>query len=134
MRNLFRISAFLLVTTLVAAADPQWAGTYVGDWSSNGVGGGGSFRLTLRSLAEGKWECEVTFTIGEREVKTTVKSLKIDGSQIEVSYEFDISGNQLRSTIQGQLKGSKMEGAYHTIVVPDGPAVDEGAWKATGKQ
>ena len=135
MRMLFRISVFLLAAALsLAAADPHWAGTYIGDWSSNGVGGNGSFRLTLRSPAEGKWECQVMFTIGEREVKTTVKSLKIDASQIEVSYEFDLSNNRLQSTIRGQLTGNKLEGAYQTKVVPDGPGVDEGAWKATARQ
>jgi hypothetical protein len=46
-------------------------------------------------------------------------------------YEFDLQGTVLESTITGELNAGALAGDYHTKVVADGSAVDEGTWKAT---
>jgi len=126
--------ACLIAAFALAAPGPEWAGNYEGDWSSTVTSTKGDFRMKLRAAGEGKWEFEVVFTLGGRDVITTTKSLKIEGSKIEASYEFDLADNRLMSTITGELAGGKVEGRYQTVAVPGGTGVDEGVWKAAAKK
>ena len=131
MRALLAIS--LLLSLAAPAAEPQWAGTYTGDWNSSILNVKGSFRLTLAPEPGGKLRAEVMFTMGDRKVETTMKSLRLEGNTIECSYEFDLVDNRLMSTIHGELAGGRLEGKYETKTVPDGTPFDEGAWKAASK-
>lgn len=132
MRTLVRTGLVLLALVVCSpAAEKQWAGTYLGDWISTIGGVKGSFRMTLRQDAAGKWECDVMFTMGDREVKTTVKSLRVGDSKIEVSYEYDLSDIRLMSEITGELAENQLEGRYQAKTVPDGTPIDEGTWKST---
>ncbi len=126
MRLLF---VCLMLALSAPCADKQWAGTYLGDWSSTIGATKGSFRMTLKSAAGDPWQAEVTFTLGDREVKTTVKRLKIADSKIEVAYEYDLGDNRLMSEITGELANGKLEGRYQAKTVPDGSPIDEGVWK-----
>ena len=90
--------------------------------------------MKLSSAGEGKWQCEVMFTMGERKVETTVKTLRVGEKTIEVSYEFDLGDSRLMSTINGDLTDNKLEGRYQTKSVPDGTPVDEGVWKAVSRR
>ena len=132
---LLRIALLWAAAVLsLAGAENQWAGTYAGDWASTSGMAKGDFRITLTPAAEGKWKCEVVFTMGDLEVKTAIKSLEVSESKIEVSYEFDLANNRLLSTVTGALAGSKLEGKYQTKSVPEGAPVDEGIWKAVSKK
>ena len=130
MRVMVPIVACLLAAMLAAAGGNDIAGSYAGDWTSSSSGVSGRFHLTLASSADGKWQCEVTFSLDGEDVKTTVKSLKVEGAKLEVAYEFNIQGYDLRSTINGELRDKKLEGKYRTQAVADGSPVDEGEWKA----
>jgi hypothetical protein len=55
----------------------------------------------------------------------------VDGSKIEIVYDFDLGDVKLQSTATGELKGKVLEGSYKTKSLADGSAVDEGTWKAT---
>ena len=88
----------------------------------------------VRSPAEnGQWKADVVFTMGSDEVKTKVKSVKVDGSKIDIIYDFDLQGTALESTISGQLTGKVLEGTYKTKTVAEGSPVDEGTWKASAQ-
>ncbi len=117
-----------LKATPAAAASSSPAGTYTGEWSG-ASGASGTLRLALLE-AGGRWDCQVTFTMGDQEVKTKMKSVKVEGSSFEVQYEFDLGGNLLESTLTGRLQGGMWEGNYRTVTVPERAPVDEGAWKA----
>ena len=135
MRRALRIAfVCLLAGALANAQQSRWAGTYEGDWSSTVLGVKGSFRLSLSPKPGGDWTCEVLFTMGERKVETTVKSLKVGDKAIDVSYEFDLGESRLMSTIHGELAGDKLEGKYSTKSVPDGTPADEGVWKAAARR
>jgi hypothetical protein len=118
--------AFISAITLFAAG---LAGTYKGTWSGSGSG---DFTITL-SQASDDWKADITFTLGGETVKTKVTSLKVDGAKLKCSYQFDLQGTVLESTITGELNGSTLAGDYHTKAVADGSAVDDGTWKATGQ-
>jgi hypothetical protein len=106
------------------------AGTYKGTYSGS-AGASGDFVVSLTQAENGEWKSEVTFTLGGQDVKTKITSLKVDGTKVTIVYEFDLQGTALESTITGELNAGALAGAYHTKVVADGSAVDEGTWKAT---
>jgi len=50
-----------------------------------------------------------------------------------IKFGLQLQSNKLESTIAGELKGDTLEGKYSTKVVPDGPQIDDGEWKAKRK-
>ena len=102
--------------------------------AGNPVTDKGKYINIWRKQSDGKWKCEASFTLGGQEVKTTMKSIKVEESKIEIRYEFDLQGNLLQSTLTGQLEGRTLEGKYKTVTVADSSPVDEGVWKVTAKQ
>ncbi len=128
MRSLVVVATVLALTLSAAAAD--LAGTYKGTWS--GGQASGEITLTFRSAdGGGTPTANVSFAMGGEEVKCTVTSVKVDGSKVEVVYQFDLGDTKLQSTASGELKGNTLEGTYKTKSLADGSAVDEGTWKAT---
>lgn len=119
----------LALAAMLCLLAADLAGTYKGSWSG---AASGDFRITLEPGANGEWKAEIVFTLGNDEVKTQIKSLKVDGSKLDVVYDFDLQGNALESTVTGQLNGKTLEGTYKTKSVADGSPVDEGTWKASG--
>lgn len=122
--------ALTLVAVMLILFAQGLAGTYKGSYSGSS-GASGDFVVSLTQADNGEWKSEVTFTLGGQDVKTKVTSLKVDGSKLRIVYEFDLQGTVLESTIAGELNGNTLAGDYHTKVVADGSAVDEGSWKAT---
>src|ERR1700730_8621966 len=108
-------------------------GTYKGSYSGS-AGASGDFVVSLTQADSGEWKSEVTFTLGGADVKTKITSLTVDGAKVKIVYEFDLQGTALESTVTGELSGATLAGDYHTKVVADGSAVDEGTWKATSGQ
>lgn len=122
------IALCLAATVCLLAAD--MAGSYKGSWSG---GANGDFRITLTPADNGEYKADIVFTMGTDEVKTKVKSVKVEGSKLDVVYDFDLQGNALESTVTGQLTGKTLEGTYKTKAVGDGSPVDEGTWKASAQ-
>ena len=108
------------------------AGTYKGTYSGS-AGASGDFVISLTQSGS-EWKSEVTFTLGGADVKTKITSIAVDGSKVKIVYEFDLQGTALESTVTGELNGATLAGDYHTKVVADGSAVDEGTWKTTASQ
>ncbi|HWY48018.1 MAG TPA: hypothetical protein VNX70_11585 [Bryobacteraceae bacterium] len=121
----------LVASFLLLAAD--LGGTYKGSYSGS-AGASGDFVISLTKADGGEWKSEVTFTLAGADVKTKITSLAIDGSKVKIVYEFDLQGTALESTVTGELNGATLAGDYHTKVVADGSAVDEGTWKTTASQ
>lgn len=124
-----RALMLLLVASFILFGQ-NLAGTYKGSYSGSS-GASGDFVISLSQADNGEWNSEVTFTLGGQDVKTKITSLKVDGSKLTVAYQFDLQGTALESTVNGELNGSTLAGDYHTKVVADGSAVDDGTWKAT---
>ena len=126
-----RTAAILVVTvaSIFSAAGADFAGTYKGTWT--GGQANGDITMTLRTSDDGAAKADVSFTIAGQDVKCNVTSVKVDGSKVELVYEFDLGDTKLQSTVSGQVNGKAMEGSYKTKSLADGSAVDEGTWKAT---
>jgi hypothetical protein len=114
----------MIAAVILVAAD--MSGTYTGSW--NGASGAsGSFRMVLKNKT-----CEVTFGLGDTEIKTKVTQVRIiKDTDIQVTYEFDLGGNRLESTINGKLSRNTLEGTYKTMAVGSDAHVDQGEWKAS---
>jgi hypothetical protein len=117
----------LSVASSLCAIAADLNGTYKGTWS--GGQASGDITMTLRTV-DGAPKAEVSFSLGGQDIKCNVTSLKVDGSKIEISYNFDLGDTKLQSTATGQLNGKTLEGTYTTKSLADGSAVDEGTWKA----
>ncbi len=119
---------FALAVALFAAGP---AGTYKGTYSGS-AGASGDISVTLKQADEG-WKSDVTFSFGGGDIKTKVTSVSVEGSKVKIVYTFDLDGNELESTIKGELKGTTLAGDYHTKSTEDGSAIDEGTWTATAQ-
>lgn len=123
-------SIFLAAACLVSTASAaDFSGTFKGTWT--GGQANGDITMTLRSADGDSVKADVSFTIAGQDVKCNVTSVKVDGSKIEVVYDFDLGDVKLQSTATGQLNGKTLEGSYKTKSLADGSAVDEGTWKAS---
>ena len=117
-----------LAALVVSAAAADLSGTYKGSWS--GGQANGDISMTFRPGDGGTPKADVSFSIAGQDVKCNVTSLKVDGSKIEIVYEFDLGDVKLQSTASGEIKDKGLEGTYKTKSLADGSAVDEGTWKA----
>jgi hypothetical protein len=123
--------SFLLLFSLLSSivfAYAGLAGKYTGTWT--GSQSGGTIKVALSQAEKGAWNADVSFTLGDQEVKCTTVSVKVDGEKLVVVYDFSVSGLEAESTITGQLKGTTLEGTYSTKGA-DGSHVDDGTWKAS---
>jgi hypothetical protein len=120
---------FSLALVLFAAGV---AGTYKGTYSGS-AGASGDINVTLKQADGGAWKSEVTFSFGGGDIKTKVTSVSVEGSKVKIVYVFDLDGNELESTIKGELKGTTLAGDYHTKSTDDGSPVDEGTWTGTAQ-
>ena len=117
------IVLFLLASLSLTAAEER---RFTGNWSSDNSGTSGSIKMSLKSTPE---DSEVSFTLSGYDVKTKVKTLKMEDGRLEMSYEFDLQGNKLLSTITASIDADKLDGKYSTKALADGSAVDSGVVK-----
>jgi hypothetical protein len=120
----------LLLVWIAQAADRDLAGRYAGEWKSNNSGASGSVRISLEPSTGGTWKCEVTFTLEGEEVRTIMRSAKLEQSKLDVAYDFTVQGTSLRSHIIGTWNGKAFDGQYQTTAVESGAAIDDGTWSA----
>jgi hypothetical protein len=129
MRKAAALLVVLLIASALATAD-DLSGTFKGTWT--GGQASGDITVTFRPAdGGGTPKADVSFTIAGQDVKCNVTSVKVDGSKVELVYEFELGDTKLQSTVSGQVNGKAMEGSYKTKSLADGSAVDEGTWKAT---
>src|ERR1700749_1101956 len=95
------LTVFLVLAVVLCAADIS--GTYKGTWT--GGMANGDITMTFTAGADGAPKADVTFTIQGQDVKCNVTSLKVDGSKIEVTYDFDLGDTKLQSTATGTIDG-----------------------------
>jgi hypothetical protein len=110
-----------------AFANP--AGKYSGTWT--GSNNDGTIKIALtQAAAKGEWNADVSFTVGDQEVKCKTISVKVADDKLDLVYEFNVSGLQATSTVSGKFDGGKLEGQY-TTKSSEGASVDQGTFKAT---
>jgi hypothetical protein len=119
---------FVLLLSAVCAMAADLTGAYKGTWSGNN--GGGDITMTFSNGDNASSKAAVSFTYNGEDIACRVTSVKVNGSLVQMVYDFDIDGNRMQTTMTGQLKNKTLEGSYKTKSLSDGSEVDEGAWKA----
>lgn len=123
-----RLALLILIPlSCLPGADADLAGRYAGAWKSNGSGGGGALHIKLEPSSEG-WKCEVNFNFAGADVKTTMRTCKVDQSKLDAAYDFELEGNAVQSKITGQWNGKTFEGSYESVA--GSQSVDDGTWTA----
>jgi hypothetical protein len=120
----------LCLCSTILLLSAELSGRFKGDWSSGGSGSSGSIQLTIKPGDDAVQASAVTFDLNGTEVKTTIKTLRIAGGEIEMSYQFDLGGVQLISNLKGKLEGEKLAGTYRTASAGQNDAVDQGTFQA----
>ena len=122
-----RIVVALLLLCLACFGQSSPAGTYKGKWAGGAANGDFTVRL---ERAGDEWKATVQFTLGGADVPTTMNMLRVDGSTIEMKYDFDLGGNKLQSHLTGEIKEGQFSAKYKTKALADDSAVDEGTCEA----
>jgi hypothetical protein len=125
-----RLSICLVILMAILAADPDLAGRYAGEWKSGSSGNGGAIRFTLETAGD-TWKCDLSFGLDGGDVKTVMREVKVQGTKVEFTYDFDVQGLTLRSHVMGEWNGTAFTGRYETTAVADGSPVDGGTWNAS---
>lgn len=108
------------------AVEAVSAGEYVGSWKGEGDAAG-KLRLKLKR-DNGGWAAEAWFTYQDAEVPTKMKSVRIDGTKIELVFEWQIEGTTGQSSMAGEFAGPTLRGTYESKT-PDNTT--RGSWSAS---
>jgi hypothetical protein len=120
----------LLFFATAFAADRDLTGRFAGEWKSAASGNGGEIRFSLEAATGGGWKSDLTFALGGAEVKTTMREVKLQDGKIELVYDFDVQGANLRSRVKGEWNGTAFRGQYETTLTHGSEGVDNGTWNA----
>lgn len=110
-----------------SAGKSSVAGQFTGKWKST-ADEGGDLRMKLTQDAAGVWSAEVTFTIEQKAVVTTMKSVKVDGVKITLMFEWPMDENTGKCKVTGELTGDTLKGTYESSAGND---TSRGTWTVT---
>jgi len=124
---------FILIAAAFAA-DRELAGRFAGEWKSASSENGGTIQFALDPQQGAAWKCDLTFSLNEGEVKTSMREVKLLDGKIELAYDFDAQGTTLRSLVKGEWDGAAFRGKYETTLSDGSQPVDSGSWSASRKK
>ena len=87
-------------------------------------------RLTLTKPDNSPWQAGVTFNYNGNDVATTLDSIKVDGAQIQLTYDYDIQDHAGTVAMTGKLVGNTLQGSFEITKGDASP----GTWQATRVQ
>jgi len=108
-----------------AAAAPS--GEYKGTWKGRDESSG-DLRIKFATGADAKLTAEAVFTFEGTAVPTRTKTLKVEGSRVELAFAWDVQGVSATSKLTGEIKGDRLEGTYESSTA-EGAAT--GSWSVT---
>ena len=108
-----------------AAAAPK--GEYKGSWKGRDDSSG-DLKIKFATGADAKLTAEAVFTFEGTPVPTRTKTLKIEGSRVELAFSWDVQGVSATSKLTGEIKGDRLEGTYESTTA-EGAAT--GSWSVT---
>jgi hypothetical protein len=118
-------AAILVLSSALAAGDDIHAGVYQGAW--NGAYGSGNLSMTLARDGKAGFHADMTMSVDPDQMDCDVKSLKVDGANIEIVIEYG-NHNRLQMKFTGTLKGNTIEGRFQTTQPGTEAVDDEGTW------
>lgn len=107
------------------AAAPS--GEYKGTWKGRDDSSG-DLKIKFTTGADAKLTAEAVFTFEGTAVPTRTKTLKVEGSRVELAFAWDVQGVSATSKLTGEIKGDRLEGTYESSTA-EGAAT--GSWSVT---
>ena len=107
------------------AAAPS--GEYKGTWKGRDESSG-DLKIKFTTGADAKLTAEAVFTFEGTAVPTRTKTLKVEGSRVELAFAWDVQGVSATSKLTGEIKGDRLEGTYESSTA-EGAAT--GSWTVT---
>lgn len=101
------------------------AGDYTGTWKATNESGG-ALRLKLKNEAASGWAGEASFTFDGTNIPAKVTSIKVDGSKLELVFEWEIQGTPGKSRLFGEWQEGRLKGKYDSTPAE---AAGEGTWE-----
>ena len=84
--------------------------------------------MTPDAVPDGNWKCDTSFPLDGAEDKTTTHQIKLQDSKLDVRYDFEVQGANLRSHMTAEWNETVFKGRYETTLIDGG--VDAGTWSA----
>ena len=112
------------------AAGPQVAGDYAGNWTGSD-GMAGEVRLSLKNAGNGLWEATVVISAQGTTVPTTMESVNVDQSKVELLYRFEAEGANSKVKMTGKLEGAVLAGDYQVSSIKKEKVTSTGTWTTT---
>ena len=109
--------------TPAAAPNGEYKGTWKGRDDSSG-----DLKIKFTTGADAKLTAEAVFTFEGTAVPTRTKTLKVEGSRVELAFAWDVQGVSATSRLTGEIKGDRLEGTYESSTA-EGAAT--GSWSVT---
>ena len=107
--------------TAAAALPGKYAGQWKGQEESSGA-----LKLSFKQDAAGAWTAEAAFTFDGTEIPAKTKSIKVEGTKVQLVFEWNVQGTTGQSRLTGELTGDTLEGKYDSNVAE---AASSGSWK-----
>ena len=109
------------------SSQPDLTGSWTGTWEGAGTGG---LELTLEKDKDGNLGGQVSVT-GEPTYKATLKTLKIEGSKMNASYDFP-PDESAEVTLTATFDGKTAKGTW-VVTQKGGGEVASGTWTVAKK-
>ena len=120
------LAVICATSTFLAAAEPQVAGEYSGSWSGND-GSTGNIDIALVDSVADSWSAEVQLWADGDSIPVTMKSVAIDGSKVEIVFDFRAEGQTSTVKLKGAVTSKFLVGGYE-VLNRKGRVSSSGTW------
>ncbi len=120
---------FLAGCATPGATGPKVAGDYAGKWSGSD-GMAGDVRMNL-AQAGGAWNAKVVISAQGDTIPTSMDSVTVDQTKVELVYHFEAEGTNSKVTMTGQLQGAVLAGDYQVTSTKNQKVTATGTWSMT---
>ncbi|MEJ6602982.1 MAG: hypothetical protein ACKVI3_10125 [Verrucomicrobiia bacterium] len=120
------LAVICATSTSLAAAEPQVTGEYSGSWSSND-GSTGNIDIALVDSVADSWSAEVKLWADGDSIPVTMKSVAIDGSKVEIVFDFRAEGQTSTVKLKGAVTSKFLVGGYE-VLNRKGRVSSSGTW------
>lgn len=123
------VAAVPAAAPIPPAAGSGVAGDYAGKWTSSD-GSSGDVKLSLKQTANGKWDATMGVSYQGNTLPSTVDSVSVDQSKVEINYQLEVQGGKSTVTMKADVTGKTLTGDY-AVVSSQGRVTTTGTWTAS---
>jgi hypothetical protein len=96
----------------VASSATALAGEYAGKWRGHDDASG---NLKLKLKQDGAaWTAEASFTVEDASITPKVKTVKVEGGKVELTFGWEFRGTTQETTLIGEAAADTLSGRYES--------------------